>query len=458
MKKILLVCCLLFFSAKLIAQQFSQYNTGTLYDSFENPSQKAFVPDSSRKFAFNFLPNFNANFFVNSVAQTALKNNIFGYSNNSNTPVGPGRAGIVNADVNVYLIMLKMYAGLKGDQEIGFSAQTKAEGKGLFSNETLALINGTSNFGNNTYTDFNNNFYFQTYHQVSLTYRKNIDNQFAVGFKLSALLGVQYQKLVINSSEADFNTSSNLVNLNLKGTYQTSFIAGTLSPSDYLPSFRNPGAAVSMGASYKTDDGFAIQGNIKDLGFIHWGNLSSTSNFNDGININNPQIAASSVNNIYNQVNNLVHTNQTTGAFTTPIDGRAELSVNKKFWLNYDNTLTYSPTLVASKELFYPGFIGAFVNPVQYLNYVGTVTFTYDDLKTFNVGAQLMFKAANTEFFIGSDKLTQSIHFISQAINPNAPGINQNTAYTGASFFIGFAVKFGPVIEHHPNASVASFK
>ena len=64
MKNILLIFFLLLSSAvKIFAQQFSQYNTGTLYDSFENPSQRAFIPDSSKQYAFNLLiPNFNGNF------------------------------------------------------------------------------------------------------------------------------------------------------------------------------------------------------------------------------------------------------------------------------------------------------------------------------------------------------------------------------------------------------------
>ncbi|MGZ3820601.1 MAG: DUF5723 family protein, partial [Mucilaginibacter sp.] len=65
MKKILLIFCLFLFAVKGFSQQFSQYNSGTLYDSFENPSQRSFVPDTSKMFAFNFLvPNFDANFYL----------------------------------------------------------------------------------------------------------------------------------------------------------------------------------------------------------------------------------------------------------------------------------------------------------------------------------------------------------------------------------------------------------
>jgi hypothetical protein len=122
--------------------------------------------------------------------------------------------------------------------------------------------------------------------------------------------------------------------------------------------------------------------------------------------------------------------------------------------LDGNNTIKYSPTLIASKELFYTGFVGALVNPFQYQNYVVTLTTTYDDLKMFNLGAQFMIKTPNFEFFIGSDKLTQTSGLLLDAMTKNPASINQSTAFTGASIFLGFSVKFGPVIEHPMNASV----
>ena len=108
MKKFLLVLCLLFFTVKLFAQQFSQYNTGSLYDSFENPSQKAFIPDSSKKYASNFLiPNFNFNAFLSGDGQATLKNRAFLYKyNDSALRINQGRYNLANMNANVYLVML----------------------------------------------------------------------------------------------------------------------------------------------------------------------------------------------------------------------------------------------------------------------------------------------------------------------------------------------------------------
>jgi len=458
MKKILLVLCLLLFTVKIFAQQFSQYNTGTLYDSFENPSQKAFTPDTSKKYAFNFLiPNFNANFFLSGDGQATLKGRAFiNQYNNSALLINQGKTNMANANANVYWAMFKAYTSLNGDVEMGFSAQTKAEARGIVTDESLAIFNGTQSFNNgsgNNSNIFNDHYYYQTYNQFSFTYREKINKDFAIGFKLSGLLGVEYQKLDINSSKVVFDKAMDTAGVALKGTYYSGFEPGRESSRDYLPTFRNPGAAISIGTTYRTEDAFIIQANIKDLGFIHWSSRSGIYDFNSSANIKGLSTPARE-DSIYNKVYDIIHNNGVGGSFTTPIDGRAELSASKSFWLDDDKTFKYSPTAVASKELFYPGFIGALVNPIQYDKYVVTLTTTYDDLKTFNLGLQFMVKTYNYEFFIGSDKLTQTASLASDAISKSPSSVYQNSSYTGASLFLGFSLKFGQVIEHPMNASV----
>lgn len=456
MKKFLLVLCLLFFTVKIFAQQFSQYNTGTLYDSFENPSQKAFITDTSKKYATNYLiPNGNFNFFLSGDAQATLKSRAFlNKYDNSALSIGQGRYNLATLSANIYFVMFKTFASLNGDEETGLSWQTKAEGRGYISDETIAALNGNQSFADQVpYTNiFNGNYYYQTYHQVSFTYREKFNNQFAFGLKISALLGIQYQKLDVTHSNAIYDNLKDTVGLALRGVYYSSFVPGQFTKRDYLPTFRNPGASISIGTTYRTEDSFILQGNIKDLGFIHWSSRSTIYNFDNNVNIQGLQTPKRE-DSLYNKVYKLIHNNATVGSFTTPIDGRAELSIKKSFWLDDDRMFKYSPTAVASKELFNPGFIGAIVNPFQYQKYILTLTTTYDDLKIFNLGAQFMVQTPNFEFYLGSDKLAQSVSLVSEALNKNSPGINQNSAYTGADFFIGFSMKFGPIIEHPMNAS-----
>lgn len=453
MKKYLFFLFLLFFTVKIFAQQFSQYNTGTLYDSFENPAQKGFITDSSKMFASNFLvPNIDANFFLSGNSQTTLKSRAFlNKYNNAALLINQGKNNQINANVNAYWIMFKMFASFNGDQEMGISAQTKIETRGLYSDESIALFNGTQSFNNGSYDNvFHDNFLYQAYNQISFTYKEKFNKQFSFGMKLGLLLGVHYQKLNITNSSVVFDKVLDAANLALAGTYQESYVPGNTSQTrDFLPTFRNPGASITIGAMFKTEDKFTLQANIKDMGFIHWSSLSSVYNYNNSAIIRGLSTAARE-DSIYRKVSSIVHNNGVVKSFNTPVNGRAELSVMKSFWLDDDKMFKYSPTLIASKELFYPGFTGALVNPIQYKKYNLTLITTYDDLKIFNLGAQFMLQTPNFEFFIGSDKIAQTGSFFYQGLSKN---VSSNGSFSGSDFFLGFSLKFGPIIEHPMNAS-----
>src|SRR4051812_18342151 len=105
MNKFLLISCLLFITTRSFSQRFSQYNTGTLYDSFENPSQRSFIPDSSRMLASNFfIPNFSGNIFVNGEGQSALKSRLYaGYYNTTGITTGNARYNYFSANGSDYI-------------------------------------------------------------------------------------------------------------------------------------------------------------------------------------------------------------------------------------------------------------------------------------------------------------------------------------------------------------------
>ncbi|MEN0054172.1 MAG: DUF5723 family protein [Mucilaginibacter sp.] len=459
MNKILIIFCFLCFSLSVSAQQFSQYNTNTLFDSFENPSQRSFIPDSSRQYAFNFLvPNFDINSYLTGNMQQGIKTRLFSENalyNTSKLQIGQKKYNHFNANVNAYSIMFKAFTSLNGDVEMGFSAQTKAESRGYFSDESLAILNGVSKFPFNNYDNvFNDHYSYQAYHQLSFSYRERINNKVAIGFKLSALLGIQYQKIDINQSALSFNRdipNNPAADIYLQGRYYDSYIPGQMTAHDYLPTFRNPGAAITLGGSYKTDDRITIQANVKDLGFIHWSKRSNIYDFNNTETINDIS-SAHREDTIYNHVHRLLKNNGIMQSFTTPINGRAELSATKSYWLDDNNQFKYSPTLIASKELFFAGFTGGLVNHFQYRNITATLTATYDDMKFVNVGTQFMVKSPNIEFFIGTDRLVNTGKFALAALGSENQ-ISQSDKYTGGDFYLGFALKFGRVIEHPMNAS-----
>ncbi|MFI5157338.1 MAG: DUF5723 family protein [Sphingobacteriales bacterium] len=448
MRSLLLVFSLIFISSRLFAQEFSQYNTGTLYDSFENPSQKSFTLDTSRSYAFNFfVPNFDVNFTLTGDAQQTLKNRYINNSfNNSALQIGAGnKYNYVNTNANAYSIMFKAFTSFDGNVEVGFFIDTKLDGRGAFTDESIALLNGSANFPYDAYNNiFNSRYSYQLYNEAGATYREQVTKQLAFGIKVGLVSGMSAQNVHINQSSIVFDKAADSATLRLQGTEQKAGFSK-------LP-FSNPGIDVSIGTTYRTPDAFIIQTNLKNLGFIHWNKYAETYNFSGEKSINDltsPQRET----NVYNAVNEKVTGGKPVKeAYNTPLDGRFELSASKSFLLGDEETdLRYSPTLILSKELFYSGFTTALVSPIQYQKYSFTLVTSYED-KLFKLGTQLMIKSYNGEFFIGTDQLPQTISSVQTALK-HQNQVNKTGVFTGSDISIGFSMKFGPVIEHPMNAS-----
>ena len=110
----------------------------------------------------------------------------------------------------------------------------------------------------------------------------------------------------------------------------------------------------------------------------------------------------------------------------------------------------YQPNLIMSKSLFYKGGDIALINNYHFKNYVFTISADYNTNKFFQLGGQFMIKSPNVEFFMGSDQLFKTFEMIKNFRNsPSSYG----SGYTGASFYLGFGLKFGPVLEHQANAT-----
>lgn len=445
--KFLLVLLLFSIVFTARAQQFSQFNTGTLFDSFENPAQRAFIPDSSRQFAANFfIPNLGATGQFTGNGQNSIRSLIKKGDYNSNgLTYGLQNRNNFSAGLNTYWLMLKMFSRLDGDQEFGFSVQTKAEASGSATDETLLLLDAYRDFNNGTYNRdlFNDHAQAQAYHQISFTFRKKVSPAFAFGVKLSALLGIYYDKIDIQNSGFYVSNDNSRAVLFLKGKYASSYTG------DYerknLSSFKNPGAAVSFGVQGLLKNGILLQGNLKDLGFIRWNKDAVTYQYNGSESINNIATASKSDEQILKAANRIVNENGSQHAFYSPINSNADLSASKKF--NVFNADFYdTPNLIVSKSLFYNDLTAAFVNHFTYKNLWFTTLASYNNERIWNAGLQLMFKTPNTEFYIGTEQLFKSAHVLNT---------NYSTSYnsTGINAFLGFSLKFGRFIEHPANAS-----
>jgi hypothetical protein len=425
------------------AQRFSMYNTGTLYDSFENPSQAAFIPDSTKNFALSFIGNASIYTYLTGNAQTPIKSRIFlDRENNNAFTAGQNQFNNAFVQSNVYLAMLKMYASSSGRIELGASYQIKTNARGYASDEAVDLINGGNNYtqlvGRNDI--FNGHAFYQGFHQLSLTYREKVTRNFMLGIKLSTLLGIDYNKMEIDRSSV---TASGTRAIPLvQGTYQATYVDGRYPKRDLLPSLSNPGLAIGIGATYITSGGIILQGNVKDLGFIRWSRRAATYRF-DAFNITPTNGNGQDI------FRETITQNAQYGAFTKPIVGRAEFAAAKKFVFG---SVMYQPTAVVSKQLYGQGTAWALVNQVGFGKFSASLSGIINENKKFDTGLQLMYKKPNFEVFVGSEQLGNSLNVYS-AYNDNSNAINSTRSHSGASIYFGFSFKIGKLIERWRNES-----
>ncbi|MGY0041385.1 hypothetical protein [Pedobacter sp. NJ-S-72] len=127
-KKYLILSLFLILSTQIKAQQYGLFNTKTLFDAFENPAQKAFVLDSSRKYASNFLlPYFGLNGANKGDANFSLRSLINdGVYRTSGIPVNNNRNQLYQSS-NIYLFSFRIFKSYKDHQELGFSWQVRSD-------------------------------------------------------------------------------------------------------------------------------------------------------------------------------------------------------------------------------------------------------------------------------------------------------------------------------------------
>jgi hypothetical protein len=236
--------------------------------------------------------------------------------------------------------------------------------------------------------------------------------------------------------------------LSTAGNYQASFQPGKFTNHDLLPTFRNPGAQISLGATYTSPEKIKVQFNLKDLGFIRWNSKSYAGEFNN-TGIIRGLSERGTEDSIANTAAALVQNNSLPHSFTTPTNAKFEVSGSKTYWLN-SISAKYIPTVILSKELFYTGFDVAMVNHLQYNNFTATATLAYDDMRLFSLGGQLMIKSPNAEFFIGCDRLPQTFNMLSAGLSKSTTANEQVSGFSGGNFYIGFSLKFGSVVETSP--------
>ena len=186
MKKISLLCLLSILTTVCSAQQYALYNSRTLFDTFENPSQRAFQIDTSRRYAFNFfIPNISVNTTFTGPAQESFRRLAIDGEVTSDVPFG-GKDNSLIAHTNNYLFMFRLLKSVEGESEMGFSWQLRNDTHIKATNETFAVFSDLRRFTDPRYTDiFNDKGYNQLYNQFSFTYRESLNKRMGFGAKIS---------------------------------------------------------------------------------------------------------------------------------------------------------------------------------------------------------------------------------------------------------------------------------
>jgi hypothetical protein len=445
MKKFLLLFTLSLYFVPFSYGQLALYNTRTLYDAFENPSQKAFYADSSRRFAFNFLiPTLSANGAVSGEAQTAIKRLLYsGKLSAASISSGNEQPNRITLTENTYIAMFKIFKKVRFHREVGFAWQVRSDTYGEISNETIAFFQNYKNISPSNYQDlFNNQGHNINYHQFSYTYREDYDKRLGLGVKLSYLSGIAYNELDIGSSSLRTSPETDAYTLSLDGKYRSNVSWKDKDPALAIPGIKNPGLALSLSANYKLRGGWYILGNLKDLGFIRWGRKEAyTYDFDDEITLT--AASAPTANSRLGSKINKRFNESSFGSYTTPINGKAEFLINKDFG-------KYQPHLFLSKNLFYPGGDIALINRLQHRAMNFSLTTAYNLNNFFQLGGQFMLKSPNAELFIGSDQLLES-YYTAKGLFTKNENIGRGT--TAAAVYFGFALKFGPFMERWQNAN-----
>lgn len=454
MKKGYLVFYLLCCSFGAEAQQYGLFNTKTLFDGFENPAQKTFVLDSSRKFASNFfLPYFGINAATkgnDDIIRRLISEQV--YSAN-NIVIGNNELNSVFENTNIYLLNFKIFKSHKFQKEIGLSWQLRTDGYLDYTNETFAILDNYRRFeaykGRDLEDVFNNNGYAQSYHQFSLSYRENYNKQLAFGVKLSLLSGITYNQLKISESLFNPGDEERLIPLvaRLKGTYRASFLeTDELSKKNLVPNFKNPGLAISLGTNYTAKSGVFLMANLKDLGFIRWSKNSYHNQFDGEVRIDNPNTNSSTID---NKITEIATEGEERKSFYSLSNAKVDMMISHTYAIS-GPWFTYTPGLIVTKNLFYKGGDAAFINRLKYEQVSLTVTPAYNFHQQFYLGLQGMYQTPNFEVFLGSDNLFKTISQANGAINQD---LNIGNGYNGASFYMGLGIKFGNTVVHPQNSS-----
>nr|WP_276898351.1 DUF5723 family protein [Pedobacter kyonggii] len=445
MKKLLLALLVLASFGIANAQQYALFGTKTMFDAFENPSQKSFTLDSSRRFSSNFfLPYFGTNAINKGSSKFAIRKlTQEGVFDTRSLPIGTGEVNHFFENSNIYVAAFRLFKSYKYQKEMGFSWQIRSDAHIDYTNESLAIFDSFERFNKGQqYTGiFDSKGYEQSYHQFSFTYRENWNKRLAFGLKASLLSGILYNKLDIADSYLYIDPDASALLIGLNGTYSSNFSDfDEVSKKNFFPNFKNPGLSLSFGTNYTTKKGLFLMANIKDLGFIWWRSNTQRTTIDQSKIIENLEDRS----NTNQEIKDIFLLSEQSKKFLAPTNAKLDVYLSKRYGF-------YKPGLAVSKNLFYKGGDVAFVNTFIANDFSGSVTPLYNLNGVFMVGLQGKYQTPNFELFMGTDNLVATSFQTYGLIKKDATVGN---GPNGASFYMGVGIKFGNVVNHPQFADV----
>ena len=446
MKKLLLALLAITSFGVANAQQYALFGTKTMFDAFENPSQKSFTLDSSRRFSSNFfLPYLGTNAINKGNSGPAIRKlTQTGVFDTRSLPIGTGEVNHFFENSNIYIAAFRLFMSYKDQKEMGFSWQIRSDAHIDYTNETLVIFDSFERFNTNQLYSgiLDTKGYEQSYHQFSFTYRENWNKRLAFGLKASILSGILYNKLDVSESNLYIAAGSDAPLISLKGTYSANFADfKEIDQKNFLPNFKNPGLSLGFGTNYTTEKGLFLMANIKDLGFIWWRSNTQRNTINQSKIIENIENNQSNTN---QQIKDIFLRSGQPKKFLAPTNAKLDVYLSKR----YD---FYKPALAVSKNLFYKGGDIAFVNTFIVNDLSGSITPLYNLNGVFMVGLQGKYQTPNFELFMGTDNLVATSFQTYGLLKKDA---TVGSGPKGASFYMGVGIKFGSAVNHPQFADV----
>lgn len=445
MKFLLNICIFSLLALTAKAQQFALYNTRTLFDTFENPAQPSFTLDSSRQFLSNFLiPYLDISSIGRGDTDTEIRSLLnSGYQQSRMGPLLKPK--ITQEDVSVYLFTAKLFRYHRFHAEMGFAWQVRVNSSVLY-DEGISkplFIGNAGNFATIPRSNiFNNQGKLQAYHQLSFTYRENYNKNWAFGLKASLLSGISYADFYAIKSIVNMDPVTDILHIQMTGNYRMNY------PKDLKFSFknslpiRNLGAAISLGASYRSNSGVFLLANVKDLGFIRWGKRSVVSVFDDSLDFT-PIVGYESEKRYLSAMDNIGRSDLINKRFTSTINSRIDFLASKTFG-------AYTPNIIVTKNIFDRYGEVALANNLQSGVFRFSVVPGWNFDGDFKLGAQGMILTPNFEMFLGTNDLIQTYYTGKSVLKDQQ---NISTGYGRASVYLGMAFKIGYIVEHPMNMS-----